>query len=193
MKMLLPKVAVAEHVRLTRETEVFKQIEILRVDIVRVAKRLKPTSILALAMLRFPELSAEQAFEKFRAEASEFIAALVSSAEELQADFNAEKERAAPILAAAARRNFAILDRIRTIDAIINSNQRRDAEKRKRLTDAGLKGDELESAAASINDSELTAERDALLVENERLEKFLLTRNELDLPEGFASELREAA
>jgi len=193
MKKSLPKIEAAEQLRLARETNVIGEIEALRSEIARKVARLNPASIVALAMFRFPEQSAEQAFESFRAEVAEFLASLESSGEELKADFNAEKERIAPTLEAATRRHFAILDRFKSIDGRINANQRNDAEKRKRLSDAGLKGAELESVAAPTDSSKLVAERADLQVENEALLEFIRTKDTRHLPEGFAIEVREAA
>lgn len=193
MKKPLPKIEAAEQLRLSRETNVIGEVEALRSEIARKVTRLNPASFVALAMSRCPEQSAERAFESFRAEVTEFLAALESSGEELQADFNAEKERIAPTLEAATRGHFAILDRMKSIDGRINANQRNDAEKRKRLGDAGLKGAELESVATPTDNSKLVAERAGLQAENEALLEFIRTKDTRHLPEGFANDVREAA
>ncbi len=193
MKKPLPKIDGAEQLRLTR-TNVIGAVEALRNDVVRRMTRLQPASILALAMARHPEQSAEQAFETFRGEVAGFLSALETCSTESQVALGAEKERLAPIVAAAAHRSLDIVARISNIDGRINANQRNDAERRERFRKAGLTGAELESVAASPTDnSELLARRADLVAESEALQEFLRTRDERYLPEGFANEVREAA
>jgi hypothetical protein len=192
MKKPLPQINGAEQLRLTR-INVIGEIEALRNDVVRRMTRLQPASIMALAMSRHPEQSAEQAFATFRSEVAEFLCALETCSDETQVALNAAKQRLAPIVAFAAHRGLDLVARISNIDARINANQRNDAEKRKRLRNAGLKGDELESVASTTDNSELLAQRAAMVAENEALQRFLRTRDEQHLPEGFANEVREAA
>jgi hypothetical protein len=193
MKKPLPKINGAEQLRLARETNVIGDIEGFRNEIARTVTRLQPASIVALAMSRHPEQSAEQAFETFRGEVTEFFYALETCSDESQAALEAAKQRLAPIVASAAHRGLDLVARISNIEARINANQRNDAEKRKRLLNAGLKGDELESVASPTDNSELLAQRSAMVAENEALQEFLRTRDEQHLPEGFANEVCEAA
>ncbi|WP_342315739.1 hypothetical protein [Lysobacter sp. FW306-1B-D06B] len=189
----LPKIEAAEQLRLARETNVIAEVEALRSEIARKVNRLSPAAIVALACSRFSESTTELAFENFRTEVVEFLAALEASSEELRADFNAEKERIGPTLEAATRRHFAIIDRIKSIDGRISANQRNDANKRERLSKAGLKGAELESVALPTDNSALAAERADLQAENEALLEFIRTKDTRHLPDGFAREVREAA
>jgi hypothetical protein len=193
MKKPLSKIGAAEQLQLARETNVIGDIEALRSDIARRMARLQPASILALAMSRHPEQLAEEAFETFRGEVAEYLCVLETCSDDSQAALAVEKERLAPIVASAAHRDLDIVARISTIDARIRANQRNDAEKSKRLRSAGLSGNELESVASPTDNSELLAERAAMLAESEALQEFLRTRNEQHLPDGFAEKVLEAA
>jgi len=192
MKKSLPKIDGALQLLLAR-TNVIGEVEALRSDIVGRVTRLQPASIVALAMSRHPEQSAEQALEIFCGEVATFLCALELCSDESQAALEAERDRLAPIVAAAAHRGLDIAARISNIDARIDANQRRNVEKRERLRKAGLTGDELESVASPTDNSELLSERAAMAAENEALQEFLRTRDEQNLPDGFANKVREAA
>ena len=185
-----PKIDVAELVRLGQAGAI-KEIKILRRQVVRAVDGLSPNAIVVLAMSRHPGIAAAEAFHAFKAEATEFLATLYANAQAADIAVSSDKAALAPMVAAAAHRALEIVGRVESIYARISCNVSMDEGKRERLFKAGLTGSALEDASAPTDNSQLLAERDALLAEGEALQQFLHSRDTRDLPESFA--LPEAA
>lgn len=190
MSNSLPKIEITELVRLG-QAGVIEEIKILRRQVVRAVDGLSPSAILALAMSRHAGTAPAEAFNSFRAEVAEFLATLRANAEAMDSAIGSDKAALAPMVAAAASRELEIVELVAGIDSRVASNQSHDLGKRDRLVKAGLTGSELETASAPTDNSQLLAEREALLAEGETLQRFLQSRDMRDLPTGFA--LPEAA
>lgn len=189
----LQKITSAELRILMRDARLVENVDAMRRDITRAANYMPTVGFAALAIKRRPDLSIQAAFEALMSEVAELIAEMEALGALAVADLDKEEKRLAPVVAAAAHRGLSIVGDISNIDARINSSQRNDAEKRERLRKAGLTGAELERVSAATDNSALLAQRAALLAENEALQAFLSSRDEQDLPEGFAKKVLEAA
>ena len=190
MSNSLPKIEIAELIRLGH-AGVLEEAKTLRRHVVRAVDNLSPNTVLSFAMSRHPGIAAAEAFNAFKAEVTEFLATLSANAEAVDSAISDEKTALAPVVAAAAHRGLEIVQLVANIDSRVASNQNHDLGKRERLVKAGLTGSKLEAAAAPTDNSELLAEREALLAEGEALQRFLQSRDLRDLPENFA--LPEAA
>lgn len=192
MKKSLPEIDGTAQLRLTR-SGVIGEAEVLRREVAHAVSGMSPAVIVSLAMSRHPEQTAALAFASFRSEVTECLRMLDSSTKGLQDALDAKREQLASVVAAAANRGLEIVQLVSHIDSKIACSQRNDEEKRERLRQAGLTGAELETVSASTDNAELLAKRAALLAENEALQEFLRTRDEQDLPEGFAEKVHAAA
>ncbi len=152
---------------------------------------LKPEAMLAVAMQQFPGEDAHSAILKLHAEVDHVLRALAQFGEDVNSVAEAESERLAPMIAAAARRDLAIPSKLQGIDNVLKVMDASTDERRDNLRKAGVKSDEVERIIAqgaeerAARCAELNAERSSLLAEQEALGMFLKSRNEQDLPEGF--------
>lgn len=161
-------------------------------NVARSARSLHPTSLVATAMTHHPELSPKEALNLFVMEMTPLFAAMMKHSDTIDARIKAEREQLAPVVAAVGHRSLDIQRRVEHIDRLIsNSKSRRDG-KRGQLIAAGLNLAEVNSHA---NDDtfDLQDEREALLVEQAALERFMASRDMGDLPESLAEKTREAA
>lgn len=188
----LPKIDGAELQRLHRSGTI-RNAEVIARNVARAANGLPAEAIVALAVAHYPGDAPAAAVVRFGADVDNLVRALEASGKELRADLNAERNRMAPIVAAAAHRGLEIGGEISAIDSRIASIRSGDADKRERLRKAGLIGAELESASAPTDTSALSDKRARLVAESETLERFLQSRDTTNLPAGFAEKVREAA
>lgn len=187
----LPIVDGAELMRLAR-TGVIAEADGLRRELSKALAALNPAAIVALAMSIAPDKSAAVALQQFKDKTTELLGLLSTSSAEAQAAQRAERDRLAPVVAAATHRSLEIVGVVNRIESLIRSREADDHGKRDRLRKEGLSGAELDRASAPFDSSELQAERATLLAEQEALQKFLRSRDPRDIPEGFA-EVSEAA
>lgn len=153
---------------------------------------LKPEAMLAVAMQQFPGEDAHSAILKLHAEVDHVLRALAQFGEDVTSLAEAESERLAPMIAAAARRSLEIVRKLEGVVFSLRSIDAGIAEREASLRTAGVKGDDLQRLLADGTEGQearrtaLNTERTSLLAEQEALDKFLQTGNEKHLPEGFS-------
>lgn len=192
MKDLI-KIEPSEQLRLASETTALTQAERLRDGLARSIARLDAMTVIAAACAQFPEVPPEQAIGEFQRAVNLLVCSLEKHGADLKAAFNAERERIAPVLAAATHRHFALIAHINSIDGKLRCSAASDENKRARLRSAGLTGAELDSVTAPTDNAALLAERAELQAENDALLEFIRTKEERHLPEGFADGMAKAA
>lgn len=152
---------------------------------------LKPEAMLAVAMQLFPGEDAHSAILKLHAEVDHVLRALAQFGEDVNSLVEAESERLAPMIAAAARRALQIPPKLEGIGRSLRFMDAATAEREANLRKAGVNNEDLQRLIADgaeereTHRSELNAQREALLAEQEALDMFLQTGDEQDLPEGF--------
>ena len=150
------------------------------------ARSLSHNDVVALALHLHPDHAPAAALARLDATADDFIRTFGAVSRQFCDALAADRERKAPIVAQAARRRHEVASDIAAIDSSIAAIERNDATKRERLKSAGLSGAELHRAAVPTDTAELSVRHGALVVESEALDRFLRTRDEGDLPAGFA-------
>ena len=188
----LPMIDGAQLMRFAR-TGVTAEAADLRRELSRAVNALSPASIVALALSRAPNQSAAVALQLFKGKATELIGMLSTASEEMEAAQRAERDRLAPLVAAAAHRSLEIVGAVKLIDNTVRNGHLRNESKREELRKLGLTGDKLDAAEAPCDFSVLQARRGALLAEQAALEAFLKTRDTQHLPLALADEFRDAA
>ena len=192
MKNPLPKIDGAEQMRLAR-AGVIDEADSIRRDVLKALPNLKAASIVALAMSISPGEPAAVAVHTLKAGVADLLRALSTGSEELQAALQAERDRIAPLIAAAAHRSLEIEGTLQSIAGRMRFAEANQNGRRERLRNEGLKAAELDRVAAPFDPSEMQAERTKLLAEQDQLERFLQSRDPVHLPEGFTGEVRDAA
>jgi hypothetical protein len=165
----LPVIAPQEIRSLNRDIELQHMIIDLRRDLATAARRIELPTLLALARQRFPGESDREAVEKLAIEIRAALNTLAEHGASVRALAQAEKERQAPLIAEAGRRDFEFQRKIEGIDRKLHF----------------LAGEEQDDKSREARRIKLVAERNVLKAEQESLGLFLRTRDESLLPEGF--------
>ena len=188
----LPLPSADEIQTLHRDGDTMRTLIKLRADVLAAVHTLEPETLLALARQYFPGESDYQATVKFGLEVMDALRALVFHGEDVLSMNEAERARLAPLVAEAGRRSLEIVRKLEGTACALRFMEGHTAERETNLRKAGVKGEELQRLmVGGVEDREarrtaLNDERTALLAEQEALGKFLHTRNEAHLPEGFA-------
>lgn len=174
---------------LRRESETMQLLAKLRADIVAAVGKLEPDTLMALARQYFPDADTNyHAVACFGLEVTDALRALTRHGEDVRSLYKAESARLAPLIGEAARRSLQIHGRLLPdADASIRSHDLRVEGRRAALMKGGMEGDDLERELAknAPERDEMLSQRAALEREFESLKRFLTSRNEDHLPDGF--------
>lgn len=187
-----PPLPSAEEIRaFRRDPQALHAAINLRNDLAQSIRLLQPETLLELAGQFFPGEGDFQALAKFGLEVTAFLRELAAHGEDVRAIAGAEAERLAPVVAAACRRDLAIMSKLGVVDAQLRLMDVHVEERRANLQKAGVVGKDAERVLAEGSEERaasrtaLNEERAALLAEQEALGRFLTTRDERHLPTGF--------
>lgn len=187
LKIELPRLNPKEVSTLHQERDLMVKARALRSSIADSARKIRPETLVALACHLFPGKSNSEAVEALHNDAMALLNSLVLHGEHFCAASTARAREQAPVRSAAARRHFAILNRLSGIEGEIRNHEAKISAQRKRMQEAGLNGVDLDRLAPLGQPTTLLEEREALQAEDEALTRFLSSGDERDLPADFVA------
>jgi hypothetical protein len=167
------------------------RIRLRQKKISRQISELEAATLVSVARAAFPKLNDDDAITKFEQVLEDALCSLEMHTKEFRRIQEAERVRLTPLMGAVNRRALAILEELRRVDFGLRSSSV-DEVKIQKMKEAGMTDSEighfidLRKTEGGARREALAAEREALVVEQAAIEKFIKSRyDEKYLPPGY--------